>query len=203
METVLLVENSAVFQAALGAVLRKMGFSVSVAPQRPHLAPDGITAVLIDAITLSDSPEQFELLVKEYSPIAPILLLAREDRAEQVVAGLRGGAIGFVKQTASPRELGAAIRTVATGRAWCDAGLLRQVAHYLPAIPALRNPRLTRREQEVLDRLKQGESNKEVAQRLGVTEQSVKVYVSNLLRKTGATNRRELAYLLAASPPTP
>ncbi len=194
MGNVLLVENSLVFRAALGAVLRKLGFSVFTGLQHPHTPAEGIVAVLIDAITLTESPEQFESLVREHTSFGPILLLAREDHPEQVVAGLRGGAVGFLKLTASPQQLRAAIRSVAAGNTWCDADLLRMVAKFLPAIPALRVPRLTKREQEVLSYLRRGESNKEVAQHLGVTEQSVKVYVSNLLRKTGATNRHELAF---------
>jgi DNA-binding NarL/FixJ family response regulator len=180
-----------------------MGFPVILPSQHGRPTPGAIAAVLVDAITLTENTQQFEALVREYSRIGPVLLLAREDHAEQVVAGLRGGAVGFVKQTASPRQLGMAVRTVATGRAWCDAALLRQVAKYLPLIPSLRSARLTRREQEVLSYVSSGQSNKEVAQHLGVTEQSVKVYVSNLLRKTGAANRRELAYLLAAACVTP
>ena len=203
MRGVLLIESSAVFEIALRSVLRRLGFCVFVPPQHLRLARDEIAVVLVDAITLSESPEQFESLVREYSRVGPILLLAREDHVEQVVAGLRGGAVGFLKQTASPRDLGAAIRTVGAGRAWCDPGLLRLVAKCLPSIPVLRNVRLTKREQEVLNYVRCGESNKEVAQHLGVTEQSVKVYVSNLLRKTGAANRRELAYLLTTSCVTP
>jgi len=203
MTGVLLVENSAVFQAALRSVLRKLRFSVFVPPQHLHLAPEQLGVILVDAITSSENLEQLESLVREYSRVGPVLLLAREDHVEQVVAGLRGGAVGFLKQTSSPRELRAAIRTVCAGRTWCDADLLRQAAKYLPSIPQFRAARLTQREHEVLDHVRRGESNKEVAQQLGVTEQSVKVYVSNLLRKTGATNRRELAYLLTATPLKP
>lgn len=199
MNAVVLVENSAVFQTALRLVLRKLGFTVFVPPQHIHPAVEGIAVVLIDAITLTENPEQFESLVREYSQIGPIVLLAREDHAEQVVAGLRGGAVGFLKQTASPRQLKVAIRAVALGHTWCDADLLRQVARFLPAIPALRRARLTKREIEVLDCLKRGLSNKEVGNQLGVTEQSVKVYVSNLMRKTGAANRHELAYVHAGA----
>jgi DNA-binding NarL/FixJ family response regulator len=203
MNAVVLVENSVVFQAALRLVLRRLGFTVFVPPQHVHLAVEGAAVVLVDAITLTENPEQFESLVRGYSQIGPILLLAREDHAEQVVAGLRGGAVGFLKQTASPRQLKAAIRSVAAGRTWCDADLLRQVSKFLPAIPALRRARLTKREQEVLNCLKCGLSNKEVGNQLGVTEQSVKVYVSNLMRKTGAANRHELAYISAPAPVAP
>lgn len=203
MKSVLLIENSAVFQGALRLALRQLGFSVFIPPQHLHAAPGQIAVVLFDAVTLNESSEQFELLVGEYSRVGPVLLMAREDHVEQVVAGLRGGAVGFLKPTSPARDLAAAIRALGAGRAWCDVDLLRLVARCLPKIPALRSPRLTKREQEVLNCLRGGQSNKEVAQLLGVTEQSVKVYVSNLLRKTGATNRHELAYLLAGAPRVP
>ena len=203
VRAVLLIEHSEVFQTALRSLLRELGFTVLVPPQHLHSATTEIGVALVDAVTLSESPQQFESLVRDYSRVAPILLLAHEDHVEYVVAGLRGGAVGFIRQTTSPRDLGAAIRTVRAGRAWCDAELLRLVATYLPSIPTLRNSRLTKREEEVLDWVRRGESNKEVAQHLGVTEQSVKVYVSNLLRKTGAANRHELPYLSTAARVTP
>jgi two-component system nitrate/nitrite response regulator NarL len=199
MKAILLVENSTVFQTALRLVLIKLGFSVFIPPQHLHLPQDEVVAVFLDAITFGVNSRQFESLVREYSRIGPVLFLASEDHVEQIVAGLRGGAVGFLKSTASPRDLCAALRAVSVGRAWCDVDLLRLVAQCLPIIPVLRMPIMTKREREVLNCVKSGHSNKVIAQHLGVTEQSVKVYVSNLLRKTGASSRHELAYLSAGA----
>ncbi len=199
MEAILLIEKSVVFQMALRSVLRKLGFSVFLSRQHLRVSSDVSLVVLVDTITLSENPHQLESLVTEYSQVGSTLLLAREDHAELVAAGLRGGAVGFLKQTASPQQLKAAIRAVAAGRTWCDADLLRQVSKFLPSIPALRAAHLTKRELEVLGCIRSGQSNKEVAQHLGVTEQSVKVYVSNMLRKTGASNRHQLALAAAGA----
>jgi two-component system nitrate/nitrite response regulator NarL len=60
---------------------------------------------------------------------------------------------------------------------------------------------LTKREEQVLALACRGESNKEIAQHLGLSQQSVKVYVSHLMQKTGAPSRSGLAFYAAAPEP--
>jgi DNA-binding NarL/FixJ family response regulator len=148
---------------------------------------------LLDVITLPEGLKELEETVKRCSSLGPVLLLGREDRIEQVVAGLKAGAAGFVKQTASPRELRSAVLAVAGGRLWCETNLFRRILQYLPAVPYSRQPNLTKREHDVLSYVGLGKSNKEIANNLNVSEQSVKVYVSNLLRKAGCSTRSNLA----------
>jgi DNA-binding NarL/FixJ family response regulator len=125
--------------------------------------------------------------------MAPVLLLARNDHIEHIISGLKAGAVGFVKQTASTKELHDAIVSVAGGNTWCDPKLFRKIMKYLPAFSRSTQPSLTKREEDVLRFLRLGKTNKEVAQHLGLAVQTIKVHVSNLLRKTGATNRSNLA----------
>jgi DNA-binding NarL/FixJ family response regulator len=195
---ILLVEVSPLFQSALSTILTQLGFSVTIAVERVKEPNQKFDVVLVDAATLSEQPGQLDAVVDEGSRAGPVLLLAREDHVEQVVAGLRAGAVGFLRQTASAGSLRAAIKTVAAGGTWCDITIFRKIIKYLPAIPSLKRARFTRREQEVLTCVGRGDSNKEIAQRLGVAEQSVKVYVSSLLRKTGASNRRDLGIMALA-----
>lgn len=149
--------------------------------------------VLLEVVTLPEDLKELEETVRRSSGLGPVLPLGREDRIEQVVAGLKAGAVGFVKQTASPRELRSAVLAVAGGRLWCETNLFRRILQYLPAVPYSRQPKLTKRELDVLSYVGLGKSNKEIANNLNVSEQSVKVYVSNLLRKAGCSTRSNLA----------
>ena len=190
---VCLVENSALFQSALISMLHRMALSVTTTSavqlgkrrERPLV-------VLVDVVTSTETSRELEELVDKYSHVAPVLLLAREDRIEQLISGLRGGAVGFVKQTASLSQLRRAIMAVAQGSTWCDTRLFQKIMKYLPIIHQIQHPSLTIREREVLRLVSFGERNKEIAAHLGLTEQSIKVYVSNLLKKTGASNRSRL-----------
>jgi DNA-binding NarL/FixJ family response regulator len=191
--TVVLVEQSLLFESALSNVLVHLGFLV-VSGRNTQVAQAKKGAVtLFDTVTFTGKRGDFEIALKEYSRAGPVLLLAREDLIEQLVQGLRGGARGFIRQTASPKDLAKAIKMMASGGVWCDAALFQKVTRYLPALPHLNKARFTKREGEVLAHVSRGEHNREIAQELGVSEKSVKVYVSSLLRKTGASNRAELA----------
>jgi DNA-binding NarL/FixJ family response regulator len=94
-----------------------------------------------------------------------------------------------VRQTTWERELCDAIRAVAKGIAWCDGRVFRALMRYILPVSQSREPRLTKREEEVLRCLAHSHANKEIAASLSLSEQSAKVYVSNLLRKLGVPNR--------------
>jgi DNA-binding NarL/FixJ family response regulator len=159
---------------------------------------------LIDVATFSDDDAKLAALTQELVNFAPVLLLAREDRIDQVITCLKAGATGVVSQTASERNLRDAIGAVAKGIAWCDGQIFRTLARYLLPVSQRQEARLTKREEEVLRCLAHGQANKEIAASLTLSEQSVKVYVSNLLRKLGAPNRGWLAlHAIARAPITP
>lgn len=197
---VLVVETSPLFRLALCNILVQLGFAAAAAEYPLAKPPKERSVILFDVATVGDNAAGLEEMIGELSKAGPILLIVREDRIEELIKGVRAGALGFVTQTASKRDLAGAIRALASGSTWCDVALFRQVVKYLPPLPHLKRARFTKREEDVLHCIRRGEHNKEIAQQLGVTEQSVKVYVSNLLRKTGALNRNELA--LAALDPS-
>jgi two-component system nitrate/nitrite response regulator NarL len=204
--SIFLVENSPLFKDALCSVVKRLGFSITnrdpteALPMPEREQGTQAKLILVDAVTFAGSPKDFEEDIRRYARAAPVLVLARDDHMEQLVAGFKGGAIGFVKQSTSLKELRHAIDSVARGSTFCDTELFRKVMGYLPVIPP-QQPRLTKREEEVLRWVSQGQTNKQIAQQLGVSEQTIKVYISNLLRRTGATSRTGLAAFAWARDP--
>jgi DNA-binding NarL/FixJ family response regulator len=121
---------------------------------------------------------------------------------EYVYAGLRAGASGFLLKDARPEELIAGIRAVASGDAVVAPRLTRKLMDaYAEAVPDLDpagDPRLTalsEREREVLVAIGQGWTNTEIAERLVLTESTVKKHVGRVLAKLGARDRIQAVIL--------
>src|SRR5690606_38667710 len=111
------------------------------------------------------------------------------DLDEYVVDALRAGASGFLLKDASAAQLTEAVRTVARGEALLAPSLTRRLIEtYLevrtePRTEAPSIEQLTPRENEVLVLIAEGLSNKEIAERLFLAEQTVKTHVSHVLTK--------------------
>ncbi|RMI06746.1 DNA-binding response regulator [Cellulomonas triticagri] len=136
-----------------------------------------------------------------------VLILTTFDLDEYAFAALRAGASGFLLKDARPAELVGAIRSVAAGDAVMAPRVTRRMlelfAQELPAdagAPAAprEDPRLadlTHREREVLLAVAEGLSNAEVAERLFLSEATVKTHVGRILAKLGVRDRVQAVVL--------
>ncbi|MFF0740347.1 response regulator [Streptomyces sp. NPDC004111] len=137
-------------------------------------------------------------------PGAPaVIMLTTFDRDEYVHGALRAGAAGFLLKDTAPRDLIAAVRAVADGGATLAPTVTRRV---LDAYTEQQSPdayaarkrlsALTGRESTVAAAVARGLSNAEIARELGMTETTVKAYVSRALTKLGLSNRVQIALLV-------
>jgi DNA-binding NarL/FixJ family response regulator len=134
-----------------------------------------------------------------------VLILTTFDLDEYAFAGLRAGASGFLLKDVPPAELVSAIRTVALGDAVVSPRVTRRLleafAHQLPAGDGSAGParadagldQLTDREREVLVTVAEGLSNAEIAERLYVSEATVKSHVGRILAKLQLRDRVQAA----------
>ena len=124
-------------------------------------------------------------------PDAPAaLVLTTFDDADAFLAAVRAGARGYLLKDVSPEELGAAIRSLASGSTWLKPAITDSVLRSLAARetePA--DGRLTDRELEVLRFLAGGYSNGEIGSALGIAERTVKNHVSSILGKLWVRDR--------------
>ena len=123
-----------------------------------------------------------------------VLILTTFDLDEYVYAGLRAGASGFLLKDARPEELVAGILAVDAGDAVVAPRLTRRLmeAYTRDIAPALDDPRLAAlsdREHEVLVAIGRGWTNTEIAERLVLTESTVKKHVGRVLAKLNARDR--------------
>jgi DNA-binding NarL/FixJ family response regulator len=128
-----------------------------------------------------------------------IIMLTTYDVDEYVFAALRAGASGFMLKDVRPGELAEGVRVVARGDALLAASVTRRLldrfVHTLPD-PAAEPPdvgHLTEREVEVLRLVASALSNAEIAERLFLSEPTVKTHVSSVLRKLGLRDRVQAA----------
>jgi DNA-binding NarL/FixJ family response regulator len=142
-----------------------------------------------------------------------VLVLTTFDLDEYAHSALRAGASGFLLKDAHPEELLAGIRAVAAGDAIIAPALTRRLldayVHHLPgrATTAADDPRLrtlTDREREILVAIGRGWTNTEIADRLTLSESTVKTHVGRVLAKINARDRIQaviLAYDLELTHP--
>jgi DNA-binding NarL/FixJ family response regulator len=138
--------------------------------------------------------------LRQQWPDARVIILTTFNDDEYVFEALRVGALGYLLKDLSGQELANAVRTVAGGGALIDPSVARKVVAEFarltpPARPmndGLPDP-LTERELDVLRCLAQGLSNREIGNKLSLTEGTVKNYVTNVLQKIGARDRTQAA----------
>jgi len=132
---------------------------------------------------------------------ARILILTTFDLDEYVFESIRAGASGFLLKDVQPAQLVDAIRVVAAGEALLAPSVTRRLldrfAHTLPGKekPPPELSSLTERELEVLKLLASGLSNAELAERLFLSETTVKSHISSVLRKLGLRDRVQAVVL--------
>jgi DNA-binding NarL/FixJ family response regulator len=140
-------------------------------------------------------------------PTVMILMLASAGDDEQICAALKQGVRGCIAKGTTSRELVQTVRTLSQGEHYVSpsiaAKLLMRSGITKPA-PEPRSDRfsdLTQREEQILSILIEGRSNKEIGNKLDLSEKTIKHHVTNILQKLQVRNRVEAALL--ASDRTP
>jgi DNA-binding NarL/FixJ family response regulator len=109
---------------------------------------------------------------------APVLVLTAYGTEEDLERALAAGARGYLLKGAPLEQIERAIAAVASGEQFVD-----------PRIKRSELPRLSERERDVLSLVAAGDSNKEIAKKLRITERTAKFHVTSILNKLGADNR--------------
>ena len=138
-----------------------------------------------------------------------VVVMSREPDEDEGLAALRAGARGYCNVYIDPRLLEKVITTVLAGEVWAGRKLVdrlvQMIASSRPA-PAGDDSggldALTPREREIALLVGKGVSNKAIAQRLDITERTVKAHLGAVFSKLGVTGRLQLALRVAARPDT-
>ncbi|MBI2956342.1 MAG: response regulator transcription factor [Acidobacteria bacterium] len=199
---VLVVDDHAMFREGLCQLLAAEDDITVVGEARTGAECLGLVGKLKPDIVLLDlkMPDRNGLevlsdLTRADAPAQVIILTASEDESDYVEA-VRRGARGIVPKAAATERLLEGIRKVSQGETWIDQ---RVAAEVMKAITETPGPRrgdkalLTPREHEIVLLVAQGFRNKEIADRLSISEQTVKNHLHNIFDKLGVSDRLELA----------
>lgn len=135
-------------------------------------------------------------------PRALLVVVSGSDRRVDLMSALENGAAGYIPKSSSAKVLLGALQLVLAGGIYVPAEAIRGdlvTNHDVLADDTLTNvgpgggEQLTPRQREVLERLREGKSNKQIAHELGLTEGTVKVHVTAILRLLGVRNRTQAA----------
>jgi two-component system, NarL family, response regulator len=135
-----------------------------------------------------DGVEVIRTLRREF-PDSRFLVLTTYDSEDDVTRALQAGASGYLLKGANRATLRDAIRLVHAGRRYIPPEIADRV------IPGAAAVELTEREVEVLRRIAEGLSNREIGEQLGISESTVKTHVNHLLGKLGVTDRTKALVL--------
>lgn len=162
--------------------------------QIAQASPD---VILCDSSALALSELQLVAEVRAAVPGLKVVMIGMEENKQTFLQAVRDGVVGYVLKDASAMEVAAAVRSVANDEAVCSPALCRALFDELNQ-PNARQPEpfilkrnlgLTRREQQLVQMIGRGLTNKEIATQLNLSEQTIKNHVHRMLRKLGASDR--------------
>jgi DNA-binding NarL/FixJ family response regulator len=173
----------------VGASAFSPGVVQDIQTAAPHVLLSDSAAVALSELRLVSE-------VRSAVPGIKVVMIGMDADRETFLRAVRDGVAGYVLKDASAIEVAAAVRSVANDDAVCPPSLCRvlfeqvsqQSSH--PASFVIRHSLgLTRREQQLVQMISRGFTNKEIAVQLSLSEQTIKNHIHRMLRKLGASDR--------------
>jgi DNA-binding NarL/FixJ family response regulator len=151
--------------------------------------------VLLDIRMASEDGLNALSRLKAERPNIPVLIFSTYDNPTYIARAVALQAAGYIVKSASREQIIASIRKAATGESMWSREELRRVTGALaaPRLDADVDAPLTQRENEVLRHLALGLTNKEIAQALHISYETVKEHVQHILRKIGVSDSTQAA----------
>ncbi len=135
-------------------------------------------------------------------PVVKIIMLTGSADEDDVLAALKAGAHAYVLKGVAARELNGILHTVYAGEGYVTPSLAANLLSEMRSSPREQHStkvdmfdELTERERQILELIAEGTSNKEIGQKLFLTEKTIKHYVTNILQKLHVSNRVQAALI--------
>jgi DNA-binding NarL/FixJ family response regulator len=162
-----------------------------------NLMPD---IILLDISMPGGGIEAADVIART-CPVVKIAMLTVSEREDDVMKSLRAGACGYILKGIGGQELVEIVSDLHNGNSYVSPDLAARMLSELKTPPLDDTADqdlfsdLTHREEQILESISRGLSNKEIGCELGLTEKTVKHYVTNVLQKLQVRNRVEAALL--------
>ena len=195
---ILLVDDHALFRESVARLLTsEPGFEVtghcnSVEEALAVLLKKHVDIVLLDFDLGQRDGGEFMRLARQQGFNGKVLVVTAGVEKEQAAELVRNGISGIFMKHDSAALLIEGIRDVLAGKVWFDRELLQEAMGGVGFPQESKAERFTERERQVLSCVFEGLVNKEIAERIGVSESSVKATLQQLFSKTGVRTRSQL-----------
>jgi DNA-binding NarL/FixJ family response regulator len=198
---VFLLAQNRLLREALTRVLNKKSdlrvvASSSLTPEVLEQISAAAPHVLLLGSDLEGGSVQIAEEVRKQMPEVKVVMVGMDEDKEAFLRFVRAGVAGYLLKDASASEIAAAVRSVVRAEAVCSPRLCQLLFDYMarqstriPGIYGKLQFGLTNREQQLVQLISHGLSNKEIASQLSISDQTVKHHVHQVLRKLGANDR--------------
>jgi DNA-binding NarL/FixJ family response regulator len=206
---VLVADNTLMHTQLLGDALKRDRFlrAISAGSDTKSIVEASLEHpfdVLLISSNLEEQPDRGLEVLSDLCASRPKLravVLLDSSQAELILKAFRAGARGVLTRFESVQTLSKCVRCVHEGQIWASSEqislALGALSSTLPMHVAVRGlSLLSKREIEIVQSLAEGLTNREIAQRLGLSQHTIKNYLFRVFDKTGASNRMELLFML-------
>lgn len=202
-----IADDHTMFREGIRAVLGSEGNLEIVAEAGDGAQAEKIVESLKPDILLLDpsllrGPQALQT-IRAKSPMTEILILTEAPPGEEILEYIRAGAKGAIWKGETGATLAKALRTVAAGEIWATRKIMARVLQELSALASrVERPqralvsRLTQRELKIAELAAEGQTNREIAGKLSLSEKTVKNHLTSIFQKLGCRNRSQLTVLL-------
>jgi len=192
---ILVVDDHALFREGLVYVLDKLESDISIVEASNYEEavvllnnyPD-IDLALLD-LSMPDK-DGFTLLsyCRKNFPLVPSVVLSASKEQSDLNRALDGGALGFIPKDTTSEVMLNALRLIMSGEIYIPASMNRR-SNNIQSSPES----LTPRQQEVVEMMMKGLSNKKIASEMGIVEATIKMHITAIFKRLGVSNRTEAA----------
>jgi two-component system, NarL family, nitrate/nitrite response regulator NarL len=176
------------------------------AQEAVRLAQDLLPDIILLDLDMPGGGLEAARIIANDCPVVKIVILTASEQDDHLISALKIGARAFILKGVAARELLRILRTVNAGESYVPPALaasllleLHETGSQVRKAPENPLSELTAREREILENLASGLSNKEIGDKLFLSEKTVKHYMTNILQKLQVRNRVEAALLAQKS----
>lgn len=211
---VLVADDTHIHTQLLADALRRDGqLDIISPPARSRDFVETVRLLKVDVVVLSSNLDEeplrgFELLrqLRASDPGVLAIMLLDSSKRETILQAFRAGARGIFSRHDSVETLCKCIRSVREGQIWANSQQLSFAVEALASSPMVRAvdanglSLLSKREMDVVRSLAEGLTNREIAERLGLSQHTIKNYLFRVYDKLGVSSRLELLFMALTQP---